>query len=127
MDVQLLDRPRPANKERTRALPLYRPSSPHPLSGHEILIDPPSTKDIFDYADLRELRVLPSRKEHGALSADREGPYVRFDDFGESVFRSDFILSFERYTKKFRIVCREDLVPLLCEHQEEVTDILRKA
>lgn len=98
-----------------------------PLSGHEILIDPPSTKDIFDYADLKELRVLPSRKEHGALSANRESSYVRFDDFGESVFRSDFILSFERYTKKFRIVCREDLVPLLCEHQEEVTDILRKA
>ncbi|TNJ37881.1 HD domain-containing protein [Prosthecochloris vibrioformis] len=97
------------------------------LAGHEIIIDPPSTKDIFDYADLKELRVLPSRKEHGAFAASSESPYVRFDDFGASVFRSDFILSFERYTKKFRIVCREDLVPLLIEHQEEVTDILRKA
>ena len=96
------------------------------LKGHEVLIDPPSLKDVFDYADLRELRIYPTRKEH--LSDPRSTPehYTRFDDFGESVFLSDFILSFERYTKKFRIVCREDLCDMILMHQDEIIEALKE-
>ncbi len=96
------------------------------LKGHEILIDPPSLKDVFDYADLSELRVYPTRKEY--LNNPRSTPerYIRFDDFGESVFLSDFILSFERYTKKFRLVCRADLCDKIAAHQDEILDILHE-
>ncbi len=96
------------------------------LKGHEILIDPPSLKDVFDYADLSELRVYPTRHEH--LNDSRSAPerYIRFDDFGESVFLSDFILSFERYTKKFRLVCRNDLSERILMHQDEILEILHE-
>ena len=96
------------------------------LQGHEVLIDPPSLKDVFDYADLRELRIYPTRREH--LNDPRSAPerYIRFDDFGESVFLSDFILSFERYTKKFRIVCRDDLCNAILMHQDEIIEALKE-
>lgn len=96
------------------------------LKGHEILIDPPSPKDVFDYADLSELRVYPTRKEH--LNDPRSTPerYIRFDDFGESVFLSDFILSFERYTKKFRLVCQNDLCEKILMHRDEILGILHE-
>lgn len=94
------------------------------LHGHEVLIDPPSKKDIFDYADLRELRVYPTRSEHIHYSLQRTSEYVRFDAMQESVFRSDFILSFERYTKKFRLLCRPDLVSLVVERQRDIIALL---
>ncbi len=94
------------------------------LKGHEILIDPPSTKDVFDYADFRELRIYPTRKVYLNDTRTTSSPYIRFDDFGESVFRSDFILSFERYTKKFRIVCRRDVCDHLERHRDAVTELL---
>ncbi|MCG8377220.1 MAG: HD domain-containing protein [Chlorobiales bacterium] len=96
------------------------------LQGHEVLIDPPSLKDVFDYADLRELRIYPTRREH--LNDPRSAPerYIRFDDFGESVFLSDFILLFERYTKKFRIVCRDDLCNAILMHQDEIIEALKE-
>lgn len=96
------------------------------LKGYETLIDPPSLKDVFDYADLRELRIYPTRHEH--LNDSRPTPehYIRFDDFGESVFLSDFILSFERYTKKFRIVCRDDLCSAILKLQDEIIEVLKE-
>ncbi len=96
------------------------------LQGYEVLIDPPSMKDIFDYADLRELRVYPTRQEHMTGAPSSTKGYVRFDDFGESVFLSDFILSFERYTKKFRILCREDLCAAIVLHQDEIVEALQE-
>ncbi|KZK73460.1 MAG: phosphohydrolase [Pelodictyon luteolum] len=90
------------------------------LAGHEVLIDPPSKKDIFDYADLRELRVYPTRSEHVHYSLELEGEYIRFDDLNESVFSSDFILAFERYTKKFRLLCRPDLTRYIVAAREEI-------
>ncbi|MCF8215390.1 MAG: HD domain-containing protein [Chlorobium sp.] len=94
------------------------------LSGLEVLIDSPSSKDIFDYNDLRELRIYPTRSEHLHYSLQLASEYCRFDDFGESVFRSDFILSFERYTKKFRLLCREDLAITVAEQMPAIMDIL---
>ncbi|AOS84500.1 phosphohydrolase [Chlorobaculum limnaeum] len=96
------------------------------LAGHEVLIDAPASKDVFDYDDFRELRVWPTRSEHRHLvHSTATSDYVRFDDFRESVFRSDFILSFERYTKKFRVLCRPDLVETLSGLEAEVLEILR--
>lgn len=94
------------------------------LSGNEVLIDPPSKKDIFDYADLKELRVFPTRSEHLHDTLQLDSDYVRFDDLGESVFRSDFILAFERYTKKFRLLCRPDLVEPLLACRDEIMALL---
>jgi HD superfamily phosphohydrolase len=94
------------------------------LHGHEVLIDPPSKKDIFDYADLKELRVYPTRSEHIHYSLQCESEYVRFDDLNESVFQSNFILAFERYTKKFRVLCRADLVERIVESREEIMCLL---
>ena len=94
------------------------------LHGHEVLIDPPSKKDIFDYADLKELRVYPTRSEHIHYSLQCESEYVRFDELNESVFQSDFILAFERYTKKFRVLCRPDLVERIVESREEIMRML---
>ena len=96
------------------------------LYGHEVLIDPPSKKDIFDYADLKELRVYPTRSEHIHYSLQLESEYIRFDDLHESVFRSDFILAFERYTKKFRLLCRPDLVERIVECREEIMSMLQR-
>lgn len=97
------------------------------LAGHEVLIDAPPSKDVFDYSDFRELRIWPTKSEHRHLvqPTDSNG-YVRFDDFRESVFGSDFILSFEQYTKKFRVLCRHDLVDTLSGLEEEVVEILRR-
>jgi len=95
------------------------------LTGLEVLIDAPSGKDIFDYNDLRELRVYPTRSKHLHYSLELTSEYCRFDDFGESVFRSDFILSFERYTKKFRLLCREDLVDKISQHMNAIIEILQ--
>jgi len=94
------------------------------LHGHEVLIDPPSKKDIFDYDDLRELRVYPTRSEHIHYSLHCNSEYIRFDDLHESVFQSDFILAFERYTKKFRLICRADLVERIVESREEIMRLL---
>lgn len=96
------------------------------LHGHEVLIDPPSKKDIFDYADLKELRVYPTRSEHIHYNLQLESEYIRFDDLNESVFRSDFILAFERYTKKFRLLCRPDLVDRIVECREEIMSMLKQ-
>jgi HD superfamily phosphohydrolase len=97
------------------------------LMGHEVLIDAPAPKDVFDYDDFRELRVYPTKSEHRHLvqTIEQGNGYIQFDDFRESVFRSDFILSFERYTKKFRVLCRPDLVETLSSLEEEVMEILR--
>ncbi len=97
-----------------------------PLQGHEVLIDAPATRDVFDYADFRELRVYPSRHEHRQLvPPEGASGYVRFDDFRESVFGSGFILSFEHCTKKFRLLCRHDLTERLAAVEDEVMEILR--
>ncbi|TCD47865.1 HD domain-containing protein [Chlorobium sp. N1] len=94
------------------------------LAGHEVLIDPPSKKDIFDYSDLKELRVHPTRSEHVHYSLELEGEYVRFDDLDESVFRSDFILAFERYTKKFRLLSRPDLTGFIVDARREIMEMM---
>jgi len=94
------------------------------LHGHEVVIDPPSKKDIFDYADLRELRVYPTRSEHVHYSLQLNSQYIRFDDLNESVFRSDFILAFERYTKKFRLLARPDLVEHLVDSRREIMEMM---
>ena len=88
------------------------------------MIDPPSKKDIFDYADLRELRVYPTRSEHVHYSLQLNSQYIRFDDLNESVFRSDFILAFERYTKKFRLLARPDLVEHLVDSRREIMEMM---
>lgn len=94
------------------------------LSGLEILIEPPSGKDIFDYNDLRELRVYPTRPEHRQHAEPLSSGYCRFDSFNESVFRSDFMLAFERYTKKFRLLCREDLTGYMEQSRKAIEKIL---
>ncbi|MEI6847949.1 MAG: HD domain-containing protein [Chlorobiaceae bacterium] len=94
------------------------------LHGHEVLIDPPSKKDIFDYTDLKELRVYPTRSEHVHYLMQLEDEYIRFDNLKESVFCSDFIFSFERYTKKFRLLCRPNLVERIVESREEIMSML---
>ena len=94
------------------------------LHGHEVIIDPPSKKDIFDYADLKELRVYPTRSEHIHYSLQCDSEYIRFDDLHESVFQSNFILAFERYTKKFRLLCRADLVERIVESRAEIMCLL---
>jgi len=96
------------------------------LHGHEVLIDPPSKKDIFDYADLKELRVYPTRSEHIHYNLQLESEYIRFDDLNESVFRSDFILAFERYTKKFRLICRPDIAERIVECRKEIMSMLKQ-
>ncbi|NTW62791.1 MAG: HD domain-containing protein [Chlorobiaceae bacterium] len=96
------------------------------LHGHEVLIDPPSKKDIFDYNDLKELRVYPTRSEHVHYALQLSSEYVRFDDFRESVFRSDFILSFERYTKKFRLLSRMDIVEYIVASESEIMALLQE-
>ncbi|NTU97501.1 MAG: HD domain-containing protein [Chlorobiaceae bacterium] len=96
------------------------------LHGNEVLLDPPSKKDIFDYSDLRELRVYPTRSEHIHYALQLDSEYVRFDDLQESVFRSDFILSFERYTKKFRLLCRPDLVDRIIASSGDIMGMLRR-
>lgn len=96
------------------------------LMGHEVLIDAPASKDVFDYDDFRELRIRPTKSEHRHLvSTMDEAGYIRFDDFRESVFSSDFILSFERYTKKFRVLCQQDLVETLSGLEDEIVELLR--
>ena len=82
-------------------------------------------KDIFDYADLKELRVYPTRAAHTHYNEQLEGEYIRFDDLQESVFQSDFILSIERYTKKFRVLCHPDLVERIVESREEIMGMLK--
>ncbi len=95
------------------------------LLGHEVLIDAPATRDVFDYDDFREMRIYPTKHEHRHLmQAKTPGGYIRFDDFRESVFGSDFILSFERCTKKFRLLCRSDLTERLEAIEDEVMEIL---
>jgi uncharacterized protein len=95
------------------------------LQGHEVLIDAPATRDVFDYADFREMRVYPTKHEHRhLLQGNPPGGYIRFDDFRESVFGSEFILSFERCTKKFRLLCRPDLTERLEAMEDEVMEIL---
>ena len=88
--------------------------------GREVLIDPPAKKDIFDYADLKELRVYPTLSEHIHYAMLCTSECVRFDDLNESVFQSDFILAFEWYTKKFRLLCRSDLVERIVESREAI-------
>uniref|UniRef100_Q3AT91 Metal dependent phosphohydrolase n=1 Tax=Chlorobium chlorochromatii (strain CaD3) TaxID=340177 RepID=Q3AT91_CHLCH len=94
------------------------------LHGYEVLIDSPSRKDIFDYADLQELRVYPTRSEHIHYAMHCASEYVRFDELNESVFQSNFILSFERYTKKFRLLCRPDLVAHIVELRHDIMSLL---
>ena len=95
------------------------------LHGHEVLIDAPAPKNVFDYADFRELRVYPTKEEHRHhVSPAAENGYIGFDDFQDSVFRSDFILSFERYTKKFRLLCRPDLSEPLSAMEDDIMEIL---
>ncbi|NTU53224.1 MAG: HD domain-containing protein [Chlorobiaceae bacterium] len=119
------DHQRRKKKEQEISALVGRKTGRH-LMGHEILIDAPATKDIFDYDDFRDLRVYPTKSEHRHLvSAGSESGYIRFDDFRESVFRSDFILSFEHFTKKFRVLCRHDLVETLSGLEDEVLEILR--
>lgn len=96
------------------------------LQGHEVLIDAPALRDVFDYTDFRELRIYPTRHEHRHISQRaNSGTYVRFDDFGSSVFGSGFILSFEHCTKKFRLLCRPELTTVLAAEEEAVMEILQ--
>ncbi|ACF12992.1 metal dependent phosphohydrolase [Chloroherpeton thalassium ATCC 35110] len=88
------------------------------LHGHEILIDAPSNKHIFDYQDFRELHIF-----RGDTSGNK-GVFLPFDKSGESVFESRFILEFEKYTKKLRIVSRPEIATHLRNLKREVLEIL---
>ncbi|NTW50202.1 MAG: HD domain-containing protein, partial [Chlorobiales bacterium] len=74
------------------------------LKGHEIIIDAPVHKHIFDYEDFCELRIYRTPKANRKSEKHAGGQFISFDHSGDSAFRSDFILEFERYTKKFRVV-----------------------
>jgi uncharacterized protein len=89
------------------------------LSGVEIIIDAPSTKNIFDYEDFRDLRLYRETK-----GKNKSTDFSEFDECGESAFTSKFILEFERATKKFRLTARADIVALLEKNQAQVIAIL---
>jgi len=88
------------------------------LHGHEILIDAPSNKHIFDYQDFCELHIF--RKAASAQT----GEFLPFDKSGESAFDSHFILEFEKFTKKLRIVATPEIAERLQNLKTEVIEIL---
>ncbi len=69
------------------------------LKGYEVIIDAPPAKSIFDYKDFSELR----------LYREKRNEFVSFSESGESAFTTGFVAEFERATKKFRVVAREDV------------------
>ena len=87
------------------------------LMGHEIIIDLPTKKHIFDYDDFCRLRVYQTHKQ-GNHS------FVPFNDCGESAFQSEFIHRFEMTTKKIRVVARQDLLHVLKESQEMIIGLI---
>ena len=99
-----------------------------PIWGHIPLSGP--LKKILSHPSflrLKEIRqlsfsqqVYPTRSEYIHYAMQCTSEYVRFDDLNESVFQSDFILAFERYTKKFRLLCRPDLVERIVESREAI-------
>ncbi|MCS6989180.1 MAG: HD domain-containing protein [Chloroherpetonaceae bacterium] len=84
------------------------------LKGYEVVIDAPSTKSIFDYEDFSELQ----------LYREKRNEFVPFGESGESAFTKQFILEFERATKKCRVVARADLAQRLSGLQSQVIEIL---
>lgn len=94
------------------------------LKGHEIIIDAPSRKHIFDYEDFCELCIYRATKATETGGNAQSGEFISFDQSGDSAFRSDFILQFERYTKKFQVVARADVAKHLSEIEHEAIEIL---
>ncbi len=84
------------------------------LHGHEILIDAPSPKNIFDHKDFCELQ----------LYREKEKKFAPFDLSGESAFRSEFIAEFEKTTKKFRVVARADIAEKLAREKAAIEKVL---
>lgn len=87
------------------------------FAGYEIILDAPPRKTIFDYDDFCELQLYDA----GASGKSR---FRSFDDYGESVFKSRFILEVEKVAKKFRITARADLAPLLKKHAAAAMEII---
>ncbi|MBC8043922.1 MAG: HD domain-containing protein [Rhizobacter sp.] len=87
------------------------------LAGHEIVIDAPSRKTIFDYEDFCGLQICDTRGKRPVFKS--------FDTYGESLFRSNFILEAEKYAKKFRLTARADVAEKLRTRIEDVIDILQ--
>ncbi len=83
------------------------------VKGHEILIDLPAKKHIFDYDDFCQLRVYHSRRSQA-------GYYESFNESGESAFQSEFIKRFEMATKKIRVVAS----PVVAERIQGTGELL---
>lgn len=94
------------------------------LKGDEVIIDAPSRKHIFDYEDFCELRIYRAPKSKGKDQPQKDGQFISCDESGESAFRSDFILEFEKYTKKFRVMARADIAQRLSEKEKEAIEIM---
>jgi HD superfamily phosphohydrolase len=84
------------------------------LKGHEIVIDAPSSKSIFDYDDFSELQ----------LYREKRNTFVPFSESGESAFTRSFIAEFESVTKKFRIAAEESVSEKLRRSEKEVISLL---
>jgi len=87
------------------------------VKGHEILIDLPTKKHIFDYDDFCSLRVYQSNKPSESL-------FVPFNESGESAFQSEFIHRFEMTTKKIRVVAHHKLAETLKASKEEILSLI---
>jgi len=93
-----------------------------PLRGHEVLLDIPEPESVFDVEDFNTLRVVVSPQR------DRSKRYlVPFNDYGFSQMKSEFAQSFERYSRKVRVVCRPDLRTAVLDAWESAWKVILAA
>ncbi|MFN3385685.1 MAG: HD domain-containing protein [Candidatus Thermochlorobacter sp.] len=84
------------------------------LLGHEVLIDIPSQKTIFDLRDFRELQLYRTKTK----------TFEPFSQSGVSAFQAEFIEAFERTTKKCRVVAHADIADKVKRLEKDVVEIL---
>jgi HD superfamily phosphohydrolase len=114
-----LDRNARLRKEKEVAIcELLNRKSGLSLAGHEVVIDAPPRKTIFEYKDFNELQVYTKSERDGKMQ------FRNFNAVGDSQFKSRFILEFEKYTKKFRLAARADVVPHIKKQLKSVMAIL---
>ncbi len=91
-----------------------------PLAGHEVLLDIPEPGSVFDVEDFNELRVVVSSQRDR-----RRHSLVPFNEYGFSQMKSEFAQSFERYSRKVRVLCRPDLREAVLDAWEAVWAAVR--
>lgn len=91
-----------------------------PLQGHEVLLDIPEPESVFDVEDFDTLRVVVSPQRDR-----RRRHLVPFNDYGFSQMKSEFAQSFERYSRKVRVLCRPDLRGAVLDSWENAWEVIR--